>query len=134
MRTSIGIAIVEHRGCFLVGIRGAGGPLAGYAEFPGGKCRPGESPAACAIRECAEETGLRVDVSQPLLTVPYDYPHGAVELHFFLCRPADASAVQPRHGAFEWIPAAQLRELTFPPANEPVIDRLTDRPQTPDMA
>jgi 8-oxo-dGTP pyrophosphatase MutT (NUDIX family) len=57
--TRIGIAIVEHAGRFLVGVRGDGSPLSGKAEFPGGKCHENESPAECAVRECLEETGWR---------------------------------------------------------------------------
>ena len=50
----IGIAVVEHAGRYLVGIRGPDVPLAGYAEFPGGKCLPNESPEDCAVRECRD--------------------------------------------------------------------------------
>jgi ADP-ribose pyrophosphatase len=35
-------------------------------EFPGGMRDEGEPPEACAIRELAEEAGLRVDTLQPL--------------------------------------------------------------------
>eukprot|EP00913_Durusdinium_trenchii_P035339 g33069.t1 len=55
----IGIAVVEHAGQYLVGVRGDDGPLPGKAEFPGGKCRAGEMPRDCAVRECLEETGLQ---------------------------------------------------------------------------
>jgi mutator protein MutT len=125
--TRIGIAVVEHDGRFLVGIRGEDGPLPGYAEFPGGKCHTGETPAECAIRECHEETGLRVEVTQPLLSREYEYPHGKVELHFFLCAPAAGSAPAPTHAGFRWVPATDLPTLRFPPANDVVIDRLRDR-------
>jgi mutator protein MutT len=126
--TRIGIAVVEHNGRFLVGVRGEDGPLPGYAEFPGGKCHAGESPAECAIRECHEETGLRVDIARPLLSREYGYPHGTVDLHFFLCRPADGGDVSNIGGGFRWIDSHELRTLKFPPANETVIDRLLDRP------
>ena len=36
----IWIAIVEFDGLYLVGTRQAGQALAGFAEFPGGKCEP----------------------------------------------------------------------------------------------
>ena len=125
--TRIGIAVVEHDGRFLVGIRSEDGPLAGYAEFPGGKCHADESAAECAIRECCEETGLRVDVTGPLLSREYEYPHGKVELHFFLCTPAAGSAHVPSHAGFRWVLAPDLPTLRFPPANDVVIDRLVDR-------
>ena len=44
-------ALVERGGCFLVTRRQKGVHLEGYWEFPGGKCEPGESLAACLARE-----------------------------------------------------------------------------------
>jgi 8-oxo-dGTP pyrophosphatase MutT (NUDIX family) len=35
----------------------------GRFGVPGGRVEPGESPAATAVRECAEETGIEVSVS-----------------------------------------------------------------------
>jgi mutator protein MutT len=55
---AVAIAVLEHNGKFLVGVRPPGVPLAGLAEFPGGKIDLGETPEAAAIRECREETGL----------------------------------------------------------------------------
>ena len=63
----IGIAVVEQAGHYLVGLRGPDVPLAGYAEFPGGKCLPNESPEDGAVRECREESGLLVTVDRLLL-------------------------------------------------------------------
>ena len=45
----VGIAVVEHANQYLVGVRGPIGPLAGYDEFPGGKCIANETAAACAV-------------------------------------------------------------------------------------
>ena len=55
----VGIAVVEHDRKYLVGVRGPTGPLAGYDEFPGGKCIGYETAAACAVRECMEEKLLQ---------------------------------------------------------------------------
>lgn len=120
--TIIGVAVVERDGSYLVGTRPEGKPLAGYSEFPGGKCRPGESPEECAIRECLEETGLTVGPIRPLLATPWEYPHGRVELHFVLCRPADVSA--DPSPPFRWVPKADLASLRFPEANAAVLDVL----------
>ena len=124
--TPIGIAVVEHDGRYLVGTRAADVPLAGFAEFPGGKCRSGEDPADCAGRECLEETGIAVRAERLLLRRQFDYPHGLVDLHFWLCRllnEADAAAVQ---GGFRWVPAAELSGLQFPEANAPVVRMLSE--------
>jgi 8-oxo-dGTP diphosphatase len=122
---SIGIAVVEHEGRYLVGMRGPDSPLPGLSEFPGGKCRPGESPQDCAARECQEETGLAVSPVSLLINCRHDYGHGRVDLHFWLCRPAAEGLVEADHRGYRWIPAAGLKSLDFPAANAPLLDLLT---------
>ena len=60
----VAIAIVEQNGQFLVGVRPESVPLAGLAEFPGGKVHDDETAAAAAVRECREETGLQVVIDR----------------------------------------------------------------------
>ena len=124
--TRIGVAVVEADGCYLVGVRGPDGPLAGYDEFPGGKLLPQESPEEGACRECLEEAGIAVRAERLLLRRQFDYPHGSVDLHFWLCRlrnEADAAAVQ---GGFRWVPAGELSGLRFPEANAPIVRMLSE--------
>ena len=127
MQTSpqiIGIAVVESDGQYLVGRRSSGGPLAGYDEFPGGKCRADETPVACAVRECREETGLAVEAVELLLRREFSYEHATVDLHFWRCRPADATGdCTPQHG-FRWVTAGELVGLCFPAANAPLLELL----------
>jgi len=120
----IGIAVVEQADHFLIGIRGPDQVLAGCAEFPGGKCEAGESHRECAVRECFEETGLAVIAERLLQQISFCYPHGDVELHFWLCRPSDVQDMHEDQRGFRWIPRSELRALQFPEANQPVIDRL----------
>lgn len=122
--TEIGIAVVEQAGHFLIGVRGAQTVLAGKAEFPGGKCEPGESSRECAVRECREETGLSVQPIRKLHAVTHSYPHGTVALEFWLCEPDEPKTQTPING-FRWVPATQLKELDFPEANGPLIDLLS---------
>jgi len=124
---TIGIAVVENDGRYLVGLRSPDSPLAGLSEFPGGKCEPGESPQACAARECLEETGLAVLPSDLLEQRQHEYNHGTVQLHFWACRPADIKSVGDSHRNFRWVPTSELTSLNFPEANASVILSLTSK-------
>ena len=126
-RKIIGIAVVEHHGSYLIGIRPPGASLAGFAEFPGGKCEADEDPAAAAVRECLEETGLRVEVVELLTRRLYEYAYGSVDLHFFLCQPLDALEAGHDLRGFRWEEVSALRSLKFPDANVPVVELLEQR-------
>ena len=125
IRTRIGIAVVESDGRFLVGRRSADIPLPGMAEFPGGKCNNDETPRSCAVRECQEETGLIVMPHEQLATIPWSYPHGEIELHFWKCGLAPGLTPQsPPAAPFRWVARQELATLEFPPANREILDRL----------
>lgn len=121
-RTRIAIAVIARHGCFLIGRRPQGLPLAGLWEFPGGKVEPHETARQAAAREALEETGITVEVRQAYPLVDFDYAHDRVLLQFFACVPLEPAPVP--WSPFEWVPAAKLRELPFPPANAEIIERL----------
>lgn len=125
----IGIAIVEFEGRYLVGTRQEQQTLAGLAEFPGGKCEAGESAEACAVRECLEETGLSVNPIRLLNRTCHEYAHSNVDLHFWLCSVGGRNGELPERepcpiNGFEWKSVEELRELSFPEANDAVIQML----------
>jgi mutator protein MutT len=121
----IAVAVVEHRGRYLVGLREGDVPLSGYSEFPGGKVRPGESPAEAAARECREETGIDVEIEKPFPPVRHRYDHGELHIDFFACRPRDPDRVP--EAPFRWILAAELDALRFPEANREILAALARR-------
>ena len=124
--TRIGIAIVEHAGRFLVGIRGEDSPLPGKAEFPGGKCLEGETPAACAVRECLEETGLKVRPARLLDQRTHEYAHGTVELYFWMCETLNPEEIAEGHLGFRWASREELKTLEFPDANRVAINLILE--------
>lgn len=121
----VGIGLIRRGTQFLIRIRPEGTVYAGYWEFPGGKCEPGESPEAATVRECLEETGLEVRVVELRRIVEHRYPHGQVRLHFFDCVPADPAAEPTTGFGCRWVSAGELSRLRFPEANEPVLAELT---------
>ena len=127
--TRVGIAIVEHEGRFLVGVRQADQVLAGKAEFPGGKCEAGETARDCAVRECLEETGVPVVAERLLEHTDHEYQHGRVDLEFWLCSVVANEASETGNsvwpsGSFRWCAWSELATFDFPEANRRVIERL----------
>jgi mutator protein MutT len=125
--TPIGIAVVAQNGRYLVGVRGPESSLAGAAEFPGGKCHPDEAPRDCAVRECLEETGLRVTATTELHREQFEYPHGRVDLHFWLCQLVAGENISADHQGFRWVAVEDLASLNFPAGNAKLIGLLTTR-------
>lgn len=121
----VAIAVVEHRGRYLVGTRGADLVLAGKAEFPGGKAEPNEDPQVAAVRECREETGLAVSATRLLHQVRHTYDHGTVELDFWLCQPLPNAEVADELNGFRWLTLAEMRPLDWPAANRAVLEALS---------
>jgi 8-oxo-dGTP diphosphatase len=127
--TDAGIGLIRRGGDFLVRRRPEGTLYAGYWEFPGGKCEPGETPAQTTARECQEETGLDVVVGRLRRVIEHHYPHGPVRLFFFDCEPADPAAEPAADSDSRWVPAIELKRLGFPEANEPLLEELANSGQ-----
>ena len=88
-------AVIERDGRFLIAERPRG-HLAGYWEFPGGKCEPDESHAACLVREIDEELGVEARVGEEIIVTEHAYADRIVRLHFRRCdivgEPSEKSA------------------------------------------
>lgn len=117
---TVGAAVIEDGGRYLVTRRQRGTHLEGYWEFPGGKCNDGELLTECLRREIQEELGVDLVVGAELLTVTHQYPDRTVELHFVACRFEGIPI--PRLGQeMRWVARDELRQLEFPPADEQLI-------------
>lgn len=79
------VAIVIREGRVLL-VRRAKPPHVGYWGFPGGKIETGETIAAAAIRELAEETSVRAQANQVLTAfdVLHHDKNGQLTHHFIL--------------------------------------------------
>jgi 8-oxo-dGTP diphosphatase len=124
MAALIAIAVVEQDGCFLVGQRPPGVPLAGLWEFPGGKVEPGESPEQAASRECREETGIAVQVLGEYPPQEQQYDHGRVQLRFFRCCPLRKDELPA--APFRWVRRRELKEYDFPEGNRCLLSLLLE--------
>jgi len=120
-------ALVERDGRFLVTRRQKGVHLEGYWEFPGGKCDPGESLAACLARELREELDVAATVGPEIFTTTHAYPDRSVELHFLRCT-IDREPRPILGQEIRWVARADLATLQFPPADAELIVKLVKHP------
>jgi mutator protein MutT len=119
----VAAAVIERDGAFLVTRRQPGVHLAGLWEFPGGKCEPGETQAACLVREVREELAVDARIGVELLTTTHRYPDRSVELHFLRCELCGEPV--PQQGQqMRWVARGELSGLEFPPADAELIRRL----------
>lgn len=116
-------AVIERDGKFLITRRPDGAHLAGYWEFPGGKCDPGESLVACLTREIREELDAMFEAGGEIFSTSHTYPGRVVELHFF--RGTLTEEPRPTLGQeMRWVRRDDLQSLDFPPADAELIARL----------
>ncbi|PWT86575.1 MAG: hypothetical protein C5B57_00845 [Blastocatellia bacterium] len=126
----VAAAIIERDGRFLITKRQPGVHLAGYWEFPGGKCHPGETVSHCLARELKEELGVEAVVGREILTTTHDYPDRSVELHFLECKLIGEPTPQMRQ-EMQWVLGTALGSLAFPPADLEFIQMLARASYTP---
>ena len=122
----VGIGLIRRGDAFLIRQRPAGTAMAGYWEFPGGKCEPGETTPAATLRECREETGLSVALASIRRIITHRYPHAWVELYYYDCRTLEPYGEPDPATGFRWVAAAVLPTLRFPEANAPILAALAE--------
>jgi 8-oxo-dGTP diphosphatase len=85
----------------------------GRVVAPGGKLEPGESPAEAAVRELAEEVGLRADPRdlEPRGSLDYFFPHRPAwsqRSHVFVCRRWSGEVVASGELAAAFVPLDEV--------------------------
>jgi len=101
--------------------------------LPKGTPDGGETIAETALREVLEETGVKVEVEEPLGEITYFFVRDRIRfrktVHFFLMRPVGGSIDAHDHEFDDvaWLPVAEALELMNYATEREVVERAADR-------
>lgn len=126
---------LERDGRFLLVLR-ANPPAQDLYAFPGGRVDPGEALEAAALRELAEETGLKATNPRPFaqFDLPSRGPDGVMSHHFMLTvfraddQGGDPEALDDAK-AVGWFTPEEIRALPVPQSMRDCIEMLAAREQ-----
>ena len=123
LQIAVGIIRNQQKEIFITQ-RAADAHMANKWEFPGGKIEAGESPDRALIRELQEETGITVQKAELFETLEYQFPDRHISLWFYLVEQWEGEPWGKEGQPGRWVAQHQLIADEFPPANEPVIQKL----------
>lgn len=95
-------------------------------EFVGGKVEPGENMVAALIRECREELGITVNVSDIFTQVVHAYPDIHIRLTLFNCSIAEGTPRLLEHNDLKWILPCQISDYEFCPADKDILAQIQE--------
>jgi 8-oxo-(d)GTP phosphatase len=101
-------------------------------SFPKGKRHAGEHVLLTAVREVAEETGLRVILGRPLTQARYDQRGRSKRVDYWVARPApdspDSFQANDEVDILEWLPVSAARSRLSYPHDEQMLDEFAAAP------
>ena len=118
--------IYNPQGQILIAKRAANQPQGGLWEFPGGKVEAAESVVDALRRELAEELGIQIEDSAPMLTIEHDYGDKKVRLDVHRVTQWQGEARGLEGQPLAWQFPDDLRSWPFPDANAPILAKLCE--------
>lgn len=97
--------------------------------LPKGTPDAGETLEETALRETREESGLQVELEEPISAIRYFFVHGSTRyhktVHFFLMRPSGGSLEEHDHEFDEvrWLQVEEALELMSHATERTVVER-----------
>ena len=100
------------------------GEFKGKWEFPGGKLEVGETSQQALIREIQEELDVKIEVSELIDTIEYDYPTFHLSMDCFLCVVVYGEIILKEAESARWLDKDELYSVDWLPADIALIEKL----------
>lgn len=123
----VAAAVIRQNGRILILRRKQGEKMAGYWEFPGGKCEPGETPAEALKRELIEELGLEASVNNdPIAEAVFTYPHGSFRIIALEAKITGGEMTLSVHDKAEWVLPEKIASYNLLPADYGLVEKINN--------
>ena len=116
--------IVWRDGQYLAVERPAGGRMAGWWEFPGGKIEPGETREDALVREFREELGITPTRFEYWRDLEHEYEEFVVRLYFFHINNYSGELQSLEKQRMAWVDPAVAPTLDYLPADIVIVKAL----------
>ena len=123
VHVAVGV-LVDSKGRVLIARRPPSSHQGGLWEFPGGKVEAHEAVTDALTRELAEELGVKVLSTAPLLQVNHTYLEKAVllDVHHVIEWVEEPRGCEGQ--PLVWVMPSSLNDYQFPEANRAIVSRL----------
>ncbi|NRQ43238.1 8-oxo-dGTP diphosphatase MutT [Rheinheimera sp. YQF-2] len=122
IHVAVGVIMQQQR--ILLALRSSKQHQGGKWEFPGGKVEAGETVAQALSRELQEEVAINVTQSSAFMQLEYAYPEKTVLLDIWLVTAFDGEPHGREGQPLRWVDIAELGNIEFPDANQPIVERI----------
>ena len=116
--------VLNSDGQILLTRRPEGSLLGGLWEFPGARCREGESLRDALRRGVAVRAGLAVEPSRELVAVKHAFSHFKITMHAFACEVADAATIAEPGSRYRWVANCDMGSVALHRAARKIADHL----------
>ena len=122
IHVAVGVILREQQ--ILLALRSSKQHQGGKWEFPGGKVEAGESVQQALSRELHEEVAIDVTHSQAFMQIEHAYPEKTVLLDIYLVSGFTGEPHGREGQPLRWVTIAELSNIDFPDANQPIVERI----------